>query len=320
MTQRQVFFVIYDGFELLDMSGPAAVFSTVGTVTGSEHYRCRYVSVSGGTVVSGCGLPLITETISEVKIGSHDTVLIMGADEEPLLKAVQDAALLRHMIEVSDRVERIGSVCTGAFLLAVAGLLNGRSAATHWIGVERLALMFPEVKVLPDAMYHIDGHVWTSAGVTTGVDMALAMIETDLGAALMERVAKRLVVYSHRPGNQSQFSHVLDAQMASARQFSNVVEWMEANLDQPIRVEDMAERAGMSERTFYRKFTDTTGVTPSKFLETMRLEFAKQLIGSGKAINQVATASGFKSQAGFRAAFEGKYGVTPSHYRRMNCR
>lgn len=320
MVKRHIYFVVYDGFELLDMSGPAAVFSTAETITGGGDYQCRYISLSGGTVMSGCGLPIITEKASDVNISSYDTVLIMGADEEALLKASQEPGLPKFIVAVSDLAERVGSVCTGAFLLAVSGLLNGRSAATHWIGVERLSLMFPEVNVLPDAMYHVDGHIWTSAGVTTGVDMALAMIERDLGGAVMERVAKRLVVYSHRPGNQSQFSHVLDAQMASGRQFSEVIEWINHNLEQSIRVEDMAERAGMSERTFYRKFTDATGLTPSKFLENTRLEFAKQLIASGKAIKQVAIASGFKSQAGFRSAFEGKYGVTPSHYRRMNCR
>ncbi|MGH1351900.1 MAG: GlxA family transcriptional regulator [Methyloligellaceae bacterium] len=319
MSVKRIIFVIYDGFELLDMSGPSAVFSTADLLSDFSSYQCHFVSVGGGTIRSGCGLPVITEKASMVEVSAYDTtVLVMGAEEEALLNAAGNSELSKFMVNAVHNAERAGSICTGAFILAAAGVLKHKSATTHWAAVERFSDMFDNVDVLPDAMYHVDGNIWTSAGVTTGIDMALAMVEADLGAHIMNEVARRLVVYSHRPGNQSQFSHILGAQMASGRQFSDVINWIQNNLDKQVKVEDMASRAGMSERTFYRKFTEATGVTPSKFLENVRLDLARQLIASGQAINMIANAVGFKSQAGFRTAFEAKYGISPSLYRRMN--
>ena len=318
-TRRFIFFV-YDGFSLMDTSGTAGVLSTANLLSRKKLYETLLVSTSGGHVCSESGITVDTIPASSVRVGKNDTVLVAGAERRALRLAIKRQLFNDWLQGAAKRAERYGSVCTGAFLLASAGLLNGKHATTHWLAEPEMVRYYPEVKAGSDTLYQVDGNVWTSAGATSGIDMALAMIRDDHGAKLMADVAKRLVLYTHRPGNQSQFSAILDVQTAADAEadFSEVVQWAEENLQNPIKVEDLAAQAGMSERTFYRRFTKATGITPARLIENLRFERAKTLLEVGTAVKKVARAVGFSSEGGFRHAFEAKFGITPSVHRLMH--
>jgi transcriptional regulator GlxA family with amidase domain len=315
---RRCIFIVYDGFELIDLSGPAAVFSAANTLLRSARYGIVAASPGGGSVASSCGISVDSLGIDRLRLRSGDTVLAMGADRIALTAAIGEPAIARVMRAASKRAERYGSVCAGTFLLGACGLLRGKRVTTHWKGCERLAAFVADARVEPDALYVVDGRLWTSAGATTGVDMALAMVESDHGAALMGAVAKHLVVYAHRPGHQSQFSSLLEAQTAADGAFSELIAWMARNADRAIKVAEMAARVKMPERSFYRKFTDATGVAPAKYLEALRLEGAKRYLEAGAPAKAVAQRAGFRSESAFRAAFAARYGISPAHHQRMH--
>jgi len=312
---RRILFLIYEGFELLDMSGPMAVFSATNSLSGQDIYQIEVISPDGGLVRSMSGAEVLSSPLGETIVSADDTLLVVGALKADLIRACADKVMKQWLRDAARTAERFGSICTGAFVLASAGLLSGKRATTHWSGCRQLETLYPSVSLQPDALYIVDGRVWTSAGVTTGIDMALAVIASDLGTPVMGQIARQLIVYAHRPGNQSQFSMLLGAQIAAAGVFSDVVARVQNQLENPIKVGDLAEIAGMSERTFYRKFTDHMGLTPSKFIESARLEKAKELLEANVAVKTVVHAVGFKSEAGFRSAFEAKYAVTPSLHR-----
>ncbi|MEO1249306.1 MAG: helix-turn-helix domain-containing protein [Pseudomonadota bacterium] len=319
MTKRQeIVLAVYDGFELLDMAGPASVFNMADKVCGADGYRITLVSVRGGGITANSGVTVETKLCSTVRLGARDTVLVVGADEGPIDAAQIDDDLLAFMRRAESQAGRYGSVCTGAFVAAAAGLLEGRRSATHWRDANRLRQTFPNVQVDEDRLYINDGRLWSSAGISSGVDMALAMVEQDHGPAVRSRVAKRLVVYAHRPGTQSQFSAILETQAAVDDRFADVVAWTVEHLAEPIGVRDMAKRAGMSERSFYRRFAQAVGSTPARFLENARLDKAKQLLEAGAAVKTVPRQVGFQSESGFRAAFEARYRISPSHHRLMH--
>jgi transcriptional regulator GlxA family with amidase domain len=207
-----------------------------------------------------------------------DTLLIAGAEREPLLQAIADPEIRQALPQLTRKSGRFGSVCTGVFFLAALGLLHDHRVTTHWDACAPLAQAFPSLRVDPDALYVTDGQLWTSAGVTTGIDMALAMIAHDLGAAIASQVAKRLVLYARRPGYQSQFSPLLKAQLKADSPFANLIEWIHANLAASLDVPKLAAKAGLPERTFHRKFVAATGETPARFVETARLDAARMLL------------------------------------------
>lgn len=320
MTEtRRILFLLYDGFEMLDLGSPAGVFASANSIAGQPLYQVVCVSEAGGPIASGLGIPVVTQSIGEIEPGPADTLLIVGADREPLTRLRRPSAALQSWLaRAAQRAERFGSICTGALILARCGLLDGRCATTHWLAVSYLAKRNPAVTVENDTLYVVDGRLWTSAGATTGIDMALAMIERDQGGALMGQVARRLVVYAHRPGNQSQFSPVLDAQTAKDTRFAELVAWMEERLDQPLSVEILAAQAGMSERGFRRHFTDQTGMSPGKFVDALRLDRAKALLAGGMPVKQVAAGIGFRSEAAFRKAFQAKFALAPSLHRTIH--
>ncbi len=317
MTPRRILFLLYDGFELLDMAGPATVFSTANALSRRRLYDVITLAPAASVQSSG-GLACAATPMKGYRFSTVDTVLAMGAHAAPLQRAMADPAIAALMRRAAARAERFGSVCSGAFLLAAAGLLDGRRATTHWDGCAPFRAAFPNVKLEPDALYVEDGALWTSAGVTTGVDMALAMLARDHGATLMGKVAKYLVVYAHRPGHQSQFSGVIDAQTRQHGQFTDLIAWMAEHLDRPLTVADMAARAGMSTRTFWRQFAAATGDTPGRCLETLRLDRARMALEAGEPVKVVASRVGFRSEAAFRALFTDRIGVPPSHYARMH--
>ena len=318
IAQRRVLCFVYDGFEILDLSGPSSVFACASGIAGDALYAVEVVSIRGGDVKSAAGITVATRAAESIAFRCSDTVLVVGAEARPTVAGMADRDAQAWLRRAATSCERLGSVCSGAFLLANAGLLNGKSATTHWEGCEQLREHFPEIRVESKALYVRDGRIWTSAGVTTGIDMALAMIADDHDAALASKTAKRLVVYAHRPGYQSQFSDVLNAQVAANGAFTELVDWLQENVGAQISVEDMAGHAGMSVRSFYRKFSDAMGVSPSKLFEALRLEKAKLLLEARQPVKVVAAATGFTSDSGFRKTFSKRFGVSPSHHSAMN--
>lgn len=317
MTKRRILFLVYDGFELLDMAGPATVFTTANALAGRTLYDVATVS-KGRVAESSGGIGVATTPIRGLRLSARDTVLVMGAYAAPLQRATGDAEIVGVLRRAALRAERFGSVCTGAFVLASAGLLRGKRATTHWDGCEQFRALFSDTILEAESLYVNDGRVWTSAGVTTGVDMALAMLAQDHGPALMGKVAKYLVVYAHRPGHQSQFSGVIDAQTKHSGEFAALMSWLGERLNHHVTVAAMAAHVGMSERSLLRRFTAAIGVTPAQCLETMRLDRARLALEAGEPVKLVAARVGFRSEAAFRSLFTKRIGVTPSHYATMH--
>ncbi len=318
MQTRRIIFIVFPKFEMLDMSGPGSVFTAVNGFLEEDVYEAIAVSAHGGLVRSWSGFEVATKVCADIAPSQHDTVIAVGGVEDVIAAACEDEALMRWLRNASKKAGRVGSVCTGAFLLGGAGLIGEKRVATHWRAADILADLHRDAEVDSGSIYVNDGNLWTSAGVTSGIDMALAMVEEDHGPDMKARVARMLVVYAHRPGNQNQFSDVLSAQTASAGMFSDLVDWVLNNLDRTLRVEHLADRAGMSERTFVRKFRAHMGQTPGQFLEIARIERAKTLLQAEASVKVVASAVGFRSEAGFRIAFEKRLGVSPSLYREMH--
>lgn len=319
---HHVVFIVYPGFELLDVSGPASVFNGTNRALSQRgkpaFYKIVLASAKGRTIESSSGVALETRPITEIQPGEARTVLVAGAEREPLLQAMADPALRAALPQVTETAGRYGSVCTGGFVLAALGLLDGRRVATHWDSCKPFADAFPKVKVDPDALYMVEGRLWTSAGVTTGIDMALAMVARDLDASIAGEVAKRLILYARRPGYQSQFSPVLQAQAKGDSPFADLIGWIQSNLDAVLDVPSLACRAGLTERTFHRKFAAATGETPARFVETARLDTARMLLSRGLPLKSVAVQVGLFPPTRLTEAFERRFGVAPGLFRDMH--
>jgi transcriptional regulator GlxA family with amidase domain len=319
---HQVIFIVYPGFELLDVSGPASVYN--GAIRALRQqgrpafYEAVITSAAGGAVESSSGVALETRPIAGLRAAGARTVLIVGAEREQLLPAMADPVLRAALPALTANAERFGSVCTGGFVLAALGMLDGRRVATHWDSSKPLSETFPAVTVDPDALYVVDGRLWTSAGVTTGIDMALAMVARDLDAGIAGAVAKRLVLYARRPGYQSQFSPVLRAQVKGDSPFAELIGWIQSNLDAALDVPSLAERAGLTERTFHRRFLAAIGETPAHFVETARLDAARMLLSRGLSLKSVAAQVGLFPPARLAEAFERRFGVAPRLFRELH--
>ncbi len=319
---HQVTFVVYPGFELLDMSGPASVFTSANRSLGlsgrSPFYAVDLVSAAGGPVTSSSGVAIETQSLEDCSRKALGTLLVVGAEREHLLPVLADPAWAAWLPKLAGRARRFGSVCSGAILLARLGLLDGQRVATHWDACAPLAAGFAFITVDPDSLYVVDGNLWTSAGVTTGIDMALAMVAQDLSADIAGEVAKRLVLYARRPGYQSQFSPLLQAQVKADSPFADLIAWILENLSSPLDVPVLAGRAGLSGRTFHRKFVAATGQTPARFVETARLDAARMLLCRGLSLKSVAAKVGLSPAARFSEAFERRFGVSPRLFREMH--
>ena len=310
---HKLFILVYDGSQLLDVSGPAAVFGAANSAAGKPFYDLQIVSADGGLVTSNCGVVLQSKKIG----GRPDTLLVAGGSRG-LKAAMMREDTRRWLKRVAPGTHRYGSVCTGAFVLASAGLLDGKRVATHWASCARLAEKFPALSVDAEALYVVDGKVWTSAGVTTGIDMALALVEADLGAEIANLIARHFVLYARRPGYQSQFSPMLQAQAAADAPFAALIDWMQDHLDRELDVPTLARHAGYSERSFYRKFTESTGKTPAHFVEDLRLDAARTLLAKGLSLKLIAGRVGLTSSARLGQAFERRFGMPPSLFRQMH--
>ena len=311
---RRVVVLAFADAQLLDITGPAQVFATAAELAPpGAGYTITLVSPHGGLVATSSGIALATQPLAAAR-GPIDTLVIAGGPGTRA--ALNDRALIRQVGAWSKRARRTTSVCTGAFLLAEAGLLDGKRATTHWSRCRQLQARYPQLRVEPDPIFVRDGDVWTSAGVTSGIDMALALVEADLGHALAMTVARGLVVFLKRPGGQSQFSAPLSAQAASANGLDALHAWMAEHLGSDLRVERLAARAGMSPRTFARVYAAKLGTTPAKTVERLRVEAARRALEDDDApIKQIAHRCGFGDEERMRRAFVRRLGVSPSEYR-----
>lgn len=323
LPMHHVLLVVYPGFELLDISGPASVFNganrALEQAAKPRFYAVDMVSAEGGPVTSSCGVVVDTRRLADLSDETIDTILIAGAEREDVVPAMAMSGLRKSLPRAVARARRFGSVCSGVFVLAALGLVDGKRVATHWDACAAFARAFPAVTVDPDALYVVDGRLWTSAGVTTGIDMTLAMIAHDLDVATAGQVAKRLVLYARRPGYQSQFSPLLQAQVKADSPFADLIGWMQANLTACLDVPELAARAGLSERTFYRKFLAATGATPARFVEAARLDAARMLLSRGLSLKSVAAQVGLFPASRLALAFERRFGVAPRLFRDMHC-
>lgn len=309
---RQVALVAFPEFQMLDIAGPADVFAMANAFHVEPAYRVTVVSAAGGPLAASNGIALHTEPVASLPARRVDTCLVAGGERDGLVASVADHALADWVRQASRHARRYGSVCTGAFALAHWGLLDAHRATTHWASAHLLQRYYGGVDVQAEALYVQDGKVWTSGGVTSGIDMCLSMVEQDLGRWVAARVAKQLILAVRRMGNQSQYSLALEAQSG---QYAELVDWLRARLDQPIDVEAMAERAGEAPRSFHRRFLKATGMTPHAFLETLRLQAARARLEAGESVKAAARAAGFGSEAHLAKAFRRRFALTPSQYR-----
>ncbi|MBB4659312.1 GlxA family transcriptional regulator [Parvularcula dongshanensis] len=303
-------FYLCAGHQLLDLSGPLCAFQTA-RAAGGPAYDLVLVSADGGSLTGSAGVAV--ETVRAAG-RSFDTLIVVGGDVDALQAAREVAAIG----PLARSARRLASVCTGAFLLARAGLLDGRRATTHWLYARRLSEAYPKVRVTPDAIFVEDGGVWTSAGITAGIDLALALIEADAGASLAREVARYLVVYHHRAGGQSQFS-ALSAMAPETDRIRRVLTYARENLRESLSVERLAAEACLSERQFARLFRKETGETPAKAVERLRVEAARRrLEDSAAPIEAIAREVGFYDPERMRRAFLRLYGQPPQALRRRS--
>jgi transcriptional regulator GlxA family with amidase domain len=315
---RPIALLAFDGIQVLDVTGPAAVFAAANDAAGRPFYRIHILSVRGGPITSNSGVAVLTEALPDVAPEAMDTVLIAGGSKDGLQALARDGAARDWMLRASSHARRYGSVCTGAFVLAAFGLARGKRVATHWEATAILGGYHPDLEVDANALYVEDGQVWTSAGVTTGIDMCLALVARDLGEGVANAIARRLVLYARRPGYQSQFSPVLAAQAKADDAFAGLVDWIRAHLAEALDVERLAEHAAMSPRNFHRRFTQATGETPARFVETLRLDEARQLLGADTPLKEVAARTGYATPGQFSKAFVRRFGVNPGLYRELH--
>ncbi|HEX5326510.1 MAG TPA: DJ-1/PfpI family protein, partial [Acetobacteraceae bacterium] len=299
--------IAFDGAQVLDVTGPLQAFASANELSlldgAAAPYRLKVASPAGGAVLSSAGLGLLTERMADetdTPGAPPDTVIIAGG---PGVRAVaNDPAVVAQIADRAKTARRVASVCTGAFLLAATGLLDGRCATTHWRWCAELARRHPRVRVEPDPIYVRDGPIWTSAGVTAGIDLAIALIEDDFGRDLSLAVARHLVMFLKRPGGQAQFSAELHAQHAGS--FGDLHAWIATHLGRELSVAELAAQVGMSERSFCRRYRAATGTTPARAVERLRVEAARRaLCETGQPIKRIARRVGFGSEETLRRSF-----------------
>jgi len=317
---RRIAQVIFQDAQILDITGPMEVFAQANEILSPQDngpaYALSLVSHEKGPMPMSSGLKLLADESFET-IGNApdplDTLLIAGGNG--VYRARFQPALLDFIKLQEKHVKRMASICSGTFILAKAGLLEGKQATTHWSVCQRLAREHPEIKVVPDKIFIRDGNIYSSAGVTAGIDLALRLVEEDFGRDLALGIAKQLVVFMKRQGGQSQFSTPLALQSAAKGVLADMLAWMKQNPDQDLSVEALARRCAMGERNFARVFKQEIGMTPGKYVEKMRIEYAAQQIETrDKGLKRVAQISGFRSEEMMRRAFKRQLNVLPHLY------
>jgi transcriptional regulator GlxA family with amidase domain len=302
-------FYVSPGFQILDLAGPAAAFEAANDQLESPAYRVHVLAAEGGAVTNSLGLATAAAPLENAVL---DTLVVVGGRIDPALSA----GTLSRIVKASNRCRRVASVCTGAFTLAVAGLLDGRRATTHWRYAARLQREYPSIRVETDRIFCRDGNVWTSAGITAGIDLALALIEEDHGFAIAKGVAQHLVVYHRRHGGQSQFAASVDLAPENDR-IAAAIGYARDHIAEGLTVERLAEEIGMSLRQFSRAFRTQTGTTPARVVERLRTDLARGRIETTiEPVERIAEAVGFGDAENMRRAFIRIYGQPPQSIRR----
>lgn len=313
-SPKTIHVLAFANVQLLDVTGPLQVFASANDMVAQRGlpppYAPTVIADGGGAVMSSAGLALLAEPLPG---GPSDTLIIAGG--WGVYAAAEDAVLVDWVRQQAAVSRRVASVCTGAFLLAASGWLDGRRVVTHWTRCDQLAQKHPKLRVEPNPIFINDGPIWTSAGVTAGIDLALALVEADLGRGIALEVARQLVVFLKRPGGQSQFSVTLDLQQHGNR-FDELHAWIAENLSLDLGIPALALQAGMSERSFVRHYRADTGQTPARAIELIRVETARRLLSdTGVPIKRIAVQCGFGSEETLRRSFLRAMGVTPQAYR-----
>jgi transcriptional regulator GlxA family with amidase domain len=313
-SRRRIIVIAFPGVQTLDVAGPVEVFTRANRLAGNRLYTVVVASIRGGLVATSGGFKLTTRRLSTLRPCERDTVLVAGGDT--VHSAVIEGKIGSWVVGAARVAERVGSVCSGAFVLAAAGLLDGRRATTHWSACKLLAAIRPQVAVDTKAIFVVDDGVWTSAGVTTGIDMVLAMIEADHGGALVDALAAHLVLYVRRPGFQSQWSSALSAQRQGSDPLGRTLAWARRHLDRPLDVAILAAHAGLSARTFHRRCVQHLGLTPARLIAQLRAEHARTLLAtshlSGK---EIARLCGLRDAAQVTRLVRREVGMTSREYR-----
>jgi transcriptional regulator GlxA family with amidase domain len=303
--------LVFPDFQLLDAAGPISVFEIAGRIQGAPA-SIKVVAAKPGEVRSSSGVALLARSFGSAN--AFRTLIVAGG--EGVRSAATCKRTLSFVRTAARRGCRIASVCSGAYVLAEAGLLDGRRATTHWNRTRHFLSAYPKVTLEPDRIFVRDGNIWSSAGISAGIDLALAMASEDFGEEVARAAARQLVVYHRRAGGQSQFSSLLELKAPTGR-FGALLSWAPEHLDQPLTVERLAEQAGMSSRHFARAFIAETGATPSKAVERLRVEVARQRVQSStEAIEGVARSTGFRDPERMRRAFIRAFGQPPQSLRR----
>jgi transcriptional regulator GlxA family with amidase domain len=303
--------LVFPDFQLLDAAGPISVFEIAARFAGADQ-SIKALAVMPGPVRSSSGIELLARGLRSS--GAISALIVAGG--EGVRAAATCEKTLAFVRGIAKRGVRIASVCSGAYILAEAGVLDGRRATTHWQRTRHFVAAYPRIKLEPDRIFVRDGDIWSSAGISAGIDLALAMVAEDFGDEVAQKTARQLVLYQRRSGGQSQFSSLLELKAPSGR-FGALLSWAREHLDAPLTVEDLAEQAGMSSRHFARAFIAETGTTPSKAIERLRIEVARQRVqSSSEAIERVAQLTGFRDPERMRRAFIRAFGQPPQSLRR----
>ena len=314
-ASKTVVFAMYDGVQMLDIAGPAEVFALANQIEGGGAYDLHFISPAEGQLGSST-LAVRGAPIATTPKAIH-TLVVPGGARSAIEAALDDPNFVAWLRLSAGRAHRVVSVCTGAFFLAAIGLLDGRRATTHWSAADRLADCAPRTTVDAEALYVEDGRVWTSAGITAGIDLALALAARDYGPACAFEVARELVVPLVRPGGQSQFSRPLSLQRQSGPDLARLIPWLEQRLDQTITVPQMASELGMSERSFQRQCTLRFAMSPGRLVTELRLERARILVIESKlSLSEIADRTGFADAPALSKAFRRRFGMAPAAYGR----
>ncbi|MDK2375052.1 GlxA family transcriptional regulator [Serratia fonticola] len=310
---KRIYFLLFNDFNLLDFSGSLQVFESANKMMGHEFYNVTIISNSQDPVTSHFGISLSATYLPEVS-GEIDTLIVVGGIG--VHETCKDNILMAWFNIHRHRFGRIVSICSGTFLLAEWGILNERRAVTHWASCDRLRKKHPRIHVDEDRIFINEGNIWSSAGVTAGIDLTLALVEEDIDHETSLKVAKDLVVYLRREGGQNQFSDTLKAQQGDTR-ISKVIHWIKENIAKDIKISELASVVNMSERNLVRLFHSSTGEPPIKFILKTRLDLAKSMLdNSDKTITKIALECGFKNEVNFRRSFVKIYKVSPRKYRK----
>ena len=313
---KKVCFLLYQGVQLLDVSGPAEVLSQANREAGRQVYDVQYVGrQADGKVISSAGLQLGIDPLPSAN--KIHTLVVPGADLSALAQVRADDELMQWLDKAAANAQVTASVCTGAFLLGQLGYLDDHRVTTHWMGTSSLQNEFPRASVEDNTLYVQDEKLWTSAGVLSGVDMMLAMVRLDLGAVVALNIARALVVFLFRDGGQSQFSGPIDLQSKASRaDILNLVFWLETQLHQTVTVEQMAKYLMTSVRTLHRRCLDALDMTPAQILSELRLERSRNLLHQlNLPVKSIAHECGFSNAAAYSKAFRHRFGVAPNRYR-----